>query len=264
MAKLVLAAGYDRSPVAIAVCELLHRQGATPSAILLVSDFSVEHIRSVLRLRGWRPLIRYALRRSASLKQPDARSPLLDFIRRLGIQQTSIRRWARNARVPCLVVPHLNHQSAIDAVRKLENSVVLYTGGGLLRQPFLDACQGRAINAHVGSLPELRGMNALEWSLLLGVPPTITVHLIDAGIDTGPVLERIPLELPDGQTIEELREHASIAASHALVKWGQRALRGLPPGEVHKSVSRQCFVLAPALRRVLEKKLAGQRGSTGS
>jgi methionyl-tRNA formyltransferase len=46
------------------------------------------------------------------------------------------------------------------------------------------------INAHLALLPEIRGMSSPEWSLLRGVPLGVTIHFIDAGIDTGPILLR--------------------------------------------------------------------------
>ncbi len=47
------------------------------------------------------------------------------------------------------------------------------------------------LNVHLGLLPEVRGMSSPEWSLLQGVPLGITFHYMDAGIDTGPVLQEI-------------------------------------------------------------------------
>ena len=37
-------------------------------------------------------------------------------------------------------------------------------------------------------LPFFRGMNVIEWSLLYNVKPTVTVHMISEGIDTGDIL----------------------------------------------------------------------------
>jgi methionyl-tRNA formyltransferase len=37
-------------------------------------------------------------------------------------------------------------------------------------------------------LPQIRGMSTPEWSLLCGIPLGVTIHLLDTGIDTGPIL----------------------------------------------------------------------------
>ena len=53
-------------------------------------------------------------------------------------------------------------------------------------------------------LPEVRGMSSPEWSLLNHVPVGVTIHYVDAGIDTGPVLRRC--ELPDAARCESLSD----------------------------------------------------------
>jgi phosphoribosylglycinamide formyltransferase-1 len=62
-----------------------------------------------------------------------------------------------------------------------------------------------AINVHPSLLPAFPGMRAVEEALAAGVAETgVTVHLVDEGIDTGPVIaqERVPLR--QGETRETL------------------------------------------------------------
>ena len=49
----------------------------------------------------------------------------------------------------------------------------------------LDVPRLGVLNIHLGLLPEIRGMSSPEWSLLNRVPVGITIHYMDAGIDTG-------------------------------------------------------------------------------
>jgi methionyl-tRNA formyltransferase len=51
------------------------------------------------------------------------------------------------------------------------------------------------INFHPGDLPAYRGCDAPEWQLLHGLPVICTAHLVDEGIDTGPVIGRNKLSL---------------------------------------------------------------------
>jgi phosphoribosylglycinamide formyltransferase-1 len=70
----------------------------------------------------------------------------------------------------------------------------------LLRWPFLDRFPGRIVNVHPSLLPEFPGAHAIDDALASGVEMTgVTVHLVDEGLDTGPVLrqERIPVEPRD-------------------------------------------------------------------
>jgi phosphoribosylglycinamide formyltransferase-1 len=76
----------------------------------------------------------------------------------------------------------------------------------LFRKPFFDYYGGRIVNTHSAPLPQFPGAHPIEDVLAAGVAETAaTVHYVDEGIDTGPVIaaERIPV-LPD-DTVDTLR-----------------------------------------------------------
>ena len=69
----------------------------------------------------------------------------------------------------------------------------------LLRRCFLERFPGRIVNTHSAPLPDFPGPHPIEDVLAAGVPETAaTVHYVDEGVDTGPVIaaERVPV-LPD-------------------------------------------------------------------
>ena len=87
----------------------------------------------------------------------------------------------------------------------------------LLRQPFLDRFAGRIINTHSAPLPDFPGMHPVEDVLTAGALETAaTVHYVDEGVDSGPVIamEKVPV-LP-GDTPETLRARVQ-AAEHRLL-----------------------------------------------
>jgi len=76
----------------------------------------------------------------------------------------------------------------------------------LFRRPFFDYYGGRIVNTHSAPLPQFPGAHPIEDVLAAGVDETAaTVHYVDEGIDTGPVIaaERVPV-LPD-DTVDTLR-----------------------------------------------------------
>lgn len=255
MAGVVLTAGYDRSLHALAIGELLKRRGIELSGVIVVSHFSVERIRAVIRQKGLSPLIAYALGRKRLGQAGASLAPLQEFFAAQHIDRTPMRRWARKAGVPVRLVSHINHVDAVRFVRQLKPDRVIYAGGGILRDAFIDAVDGRVLNAHSGPLPEIRGMNACEWTLLLGLCPAVTIHLVDHGIDTGTVLETIPLPLVQDDSIASLRERCIVVGISALVEWASRPLPERLTSRRLTPSSRQCFVLAPALRELLEQRL---------
>jgi phosphoribosylglycinamide formyltransferase-1 len=78
----------------------------------------------------------------------------------------------------------------------------------LLTPVFLDRFPGCIVNVHPSLLPSFPGIHAIEKALGAGVETTgVTVHLVDEGVDTGPVLRQEPVPVEPRETLEE-RIHA--------------------------------------------------------
>jgi methionyl-tRNA formyltransferase len=81
--------------------------------------------------------------------------------------------------------------------------VVSYGYRHILRQPILDALPGRFVNLHIACLPWNRGAHPNYWSWAEGTPKGVTIHQIDAGIDTGPIIAQRLLCLSPEQTFRQ-------------------------------------------------------------
>ena len=85
--------------------------------------------------------------------------------------------------------------------------VVLAGYMALLTDPFLERFPGAVINVHPSLLPAFPGLRAIEQALDYGVKVFgVTVHFVDAGIDTGPVILQRALELPAARDPAEVHE----------------------------------------------------------
>lgn len=87
----------------------------------------------------------------------------------------------------------------------------------LLRPRFFEVFGHRVVNTHSAPLPAFPGAHPIEDVLAAGVPETAaTVHWVDEGMDTGPVIraERVPVEA--GDTPEALRTRVQ-AVEHRLL-----------------------------------------------
>ena len=94
----------------------------------------------------------------------------------------------------------------------------------LLRGSFLERFPGRVVNTHSAPLPDFPGPHPIDDVLAAGVPETAaTVHYVDGGVDTGPVIaaERVPV-LPDDDA-ETLKERVQ-AVEHRLLPRVVRSL----------------------------------------
>jgi phosphoribosylglycinamide formyltransferase 1 len=87
----------------------------------------------------------------------------------------------------------------------------------LLRPSLLERFPGRVVNTHSAPLPEFPGAHPIEDVLEAGVPETAaTVHYVDEGVDSGPVIaaERVPVL--DGDDVSSLRARVQ-AVEHRLL-----------------------------------------------
>ena len=78
----------------------------------------------------------------------------------------------------------------------------------LLSRPFLDRFSDRIVNVHPSLLPAFPGLRAIEDALAADAATTgVTVHYVDSGVDTGPVIRQEAVPVEPRATLEE-RIHA--------------------------------------------------------
>lgn len=78
----------------------------------------------------------------------------------------------------------------------------------LLTDAFLDRFPSRIVNVHPSLLPEFPGARAIDDAIAAGVETTgVTVHLVDEGLDSGPVVRQEPVPVEPRETLVE-RIHA--------------------------------------------------------
>ena len=88
----------------------------------------------------------------------------------------------------------------------------------LVGEPFLARFGGRMINTHPALLPAFPGMHGPRDALAHGVKVTgATVFLVDAGVDTGAILDQVAVRVADDDTVETLHERIKTAERDLLV-----------------------------------------------
>jgi len=94
----------------------------------------------------------------------------------------------------------------------------------LLGESFLARFPGSVVNVHPSLLPAFPGLRAIEQALAYGVKVFgVTVHFVDAGVDSGPVILQRAVELPDASAPEEVLA-ALRPLEHALLTQAVRLL----------------------------------------
>lgn len=150
---------------------------------------------------------------------------------------------AAAAAVPGLVEDHRGRtreafEDAVDAALRAHRVEVVVLAGFMrvLTAHFLDRWKHRVLNVHPALCPAFPGMHAPRQALAHGVRVTgCTVHLVDAGVDTGPILAQRAVAVRDDDdeasltTRIQAEEHRLFPAVLAALARGQvRLLDGHP------------------------------------
>lgn len=99
----------------------------------------------------------------------------------------------------------------------------------LLSDAFVRRFAGRIINVHPALLPSFPGLDAIGQAFAHGVRVTgVTVHFVDEGVDTGPILLQRPIELTYTRPVHEVTEEIH-AVEHEILP---RAIELIADGSV--------------------------------
>jgi phosphoribosylglycinamide formyltransferase-1 len=122
---------------------------------------------------------------------------------------------AEDAGVPTAVFPQADHadRSSRDAamadwLSEREAELIALAGYMQLLTPgFVERFRGRILNVHPALLPSFPGLDAIGQTLAHGVRITgVTVHLVDEGVDSGPIVLQRHVEVPADRDRAELEE----------------------------------------------------------
>jgi phosphoribosylglycinamide formyltransferase-1 len=128
--------------------------------------------------------------------------------------------------VPSFVVSESNFasrelwaQRMLEHIQFLKPDLVVLAGFmKVLPESFVSALSPNLINLHPSLLPLFPGAHAVRDALAAGAQKTgSTIHIVDGGVDTGPVISQIELEIRPGETEHELHERIKAFEREHLV-----------------------------------------------
>lgn len=231
--------------------------------IVVHSIFSPRRLRSEIRRDG--PRLIEKIYRKLLLGEraypPDTTDTLLGLAIQSGLTARTLRELARRDRIPLLTAGDLNGRRARVALQAAQPDVIAFTGGGLIRSALLSVPRLGILNCHMGILPEFRGMDVVEWAVIEAGEESprigLTLHLMDRGVDTGPILLHHRLELRSGDTLETIRRRLE----PQMVKLMLQGICGLRDGSIapriqSESAGRQYYVMHPRLQTAASARLA--------
>lgn len=142
------------------------------------------------------------------------------------VETSGILRHAHERNIPARFIPPGKFRTKLDedaenayiqALRDAKVDLIVLAGFmRVLKGDFLRAFEGRIVNVHPSLLPSFPGLEAWKQALEAGVKATgCTVHFVDAGVDSGPIIGQQTISVLDDDTPETLHQRIH-AAEHEL------------------------------------------------
>lgn len=141
-------------------------------------------------------------------------------------QQCPAIAWANSEGLPTRVVAFGEYSdraawnvALADAVADFAPHVVVSAGFMRILAPsFLHRFPNKVVNTHPALLPSFPGAHAVRDALAHGVKVTgSTVHFVDEGVDTGPIIAQVAVPVQPGDTEAVLHERIKVAERELIV-----------------------------------------------
>ncbi len=104
--------------------------------------------------------------------------------------------------IPFFAVPH-DSEELIALLKRYEIDFGIIAGARILKKPVIAAVNSGIVNFHPGLIPEVRGLDTLQWAIYHDLPLGVTAHLIDERVDAGRIILRKSMEVyPDDSFVD--------------------------------------------------------------
>jgi methionyl-tRNA formyltransferase len=164
--------------------------------------------------------------------------------------------------IPRLEVENHNSTVCHDMIGARRPDLVVLGGTRIIRSPLLENPARGTLNAHPGLLPQLRGSSSVAWALYRDLPVGSTIHYVDTGVDTGPIILRRQLPVYRGDTYEGVVRRTIALAAELMTETVALFERGTVHGAPQDlDIGETLRVIPPALLLEAKDRLAQGRYS---
>ena len=126
-------------------------------------------------------------------------------VRKEGMQYDVLEQYSEINNFAIDYVDDPNGTQCETVLSKLKPKVLILMISTILEDKVLKIPE-MVINTHSGILPKYRGVDSHRWAILDGGSVGVSVHYVDSGVDTGPVLKTNELPIRSGDTISSIAE----------------------------------------------------------
>ena len=156
-------------------------------------------------------------------------------------------------------VENHNDEQTLQILKKYEPDYILLGGTRILKEPIIKSVKFGVLNSHPAILPKYRGLDCIPWSILAGDPVGATVHYIDPGVDSGPIILQETIDYSDCDSLIKVRISVMKKCAELMV----RAILGmhfntLKPNAQDSSLSIKHESISSDKLALIEEKISNQ------
>lgn len=261
--RLVLFCAHDNSAYAANILRAAQESGISFSGIVIRETFSLGRLKEEVRFGFW-PALRKVLQ--LAIRMLVRPLSITDgFVKYSNVKKFDIApvsQYALNMGIEFIKVESLNEEKITSFLDEVEAEVGVFAGGGIVRKHLIHRLP--IINCHMGVLPMYRGHFPWVWAILARDFNEIglTLHIMDTGIDTGPILEVRRCKLRAGWSCSDVRSNLEYCMTDFLVNFLDRIkcmrLDDIPKQHQRDSDGLQFFIPHEALVQKADRILRGE------
>jgi methionyl-tRNA formyltransferase len=108
--------------------------------------------------------------------------------------------------VESVIVGNINDPACVEFIKRQDPDVLAVCGTTVIRQEVFSLAPRGAVNIHTGITPDYRSADPIFWALYCNEPEKVgvTIHFVDKGIDTGPIIQQERVPVYHGDTLAAL------------------------------------------------------------
>lgn len=249
-AGVLILSASSYSAYSISVLKLLRDQGIPIQGVMIQKLVDRNRLLKELKSSGFsifgkifRKLILQRLGIGKSLQ--DGFSA---YYKTLGKLPSSLIELCVQHGIPYMITFDFHSDESLQFIVDSKCALVAFTGGGLVRQPLIAKAGLGVLNCHMGILPKYRGMDCTYWCSLNLDRENVgfTVHLMDTGVDTGPIFRTYHVNVSRLQTVDQVVFEIEYQMAPAMADAIGKIVRGgasFTPQDA--ADGRQYFTLSP-------------------
>lgn len=163
--------------------------------------------------------------------------------RKMILTKSPVNITAEKFNIPVFTPKNFKKEETVEQLKNLHPDIIIVAAYGIiLPQTVLDIPPLGCINIHASLLPNLRGANPIQRSILNGDSKTgITIMKMDAGMDTGDMLLKEEIEIDDNITYGDLENKMSELGAKMILEYLEKKDSIIPQKQIDN------FTLAPKL-----------------